>query len=288
MRSSSGPSQCVTAPCRQREGTPRGALASSSTSRRAVRGSGANGATRTRPSSTDHRPATKPSTRNGRPDLAALDDRGAVLVREHATTVVVARARGCRSVGGGALARACRREEAARAGGRRAHGRARRGIASARAAPTLGRRRSAPCPSTARCRHATPARTRRDSGGRDVPRRRLPKRRRRPATSVPGRTCRPPCGSARPRTPGRSPDPRAPRARTRRATGSAPRSAAWAVRAARGARGRVRGCSAANAARRSPSSGEVGVLAERCELALELPDPARAVDAARTRGSRRR
>ena len=55
-----------------------------------MRGSGANGATRTRPSSTDHRPATKPSTRNGRPDLAALDHGGAVLVREHATTVVMA------------------------------------------------------------------------------------------------------------------------------------------------------------------------------------------------------
>ena len=63
-------------------------------------------------------------------------------------------------------------------------------------------------PSTARCPHATRVRTRRGSGGRDGRRRRLPTRRRRRATFVPARTCRPPCGSARPRTPGRSRVPR--------------------------------------------------------------------------------
>ena len=40
--------------------------------------------------------------------------------------------------------------------------------------------------------------------------------------------------------------------------------------------------------RRQPLAvcGEVGVLAKRCELSLDLSDPALAVDAPRTRGSR--
>ena len=90
MRSSSGPSQSVTAPCRRRGGTPRGALASSSTL--AARGAGERGERRDPHAAVLDRPQAGDEAvdEEGRPDLAALDDGRAVLVREHATTIVVA------------------------------------------------------------------------------------------------------------------------------------------------------------------------------------------------------
>ena len=125
--------------------------ASSSSSRRATRRSGAKGSSRTRPSWIDQSPATMPSTRNvarpHRPRSRRRDARRAARGADPRGS-----ARGCRSAGGGGRARGSPREEAELAGGRRARARARRGTAGRSSRSSPESTTQARSPSTGRCR----------------------------------------------------------------------------------------------------------------------------------------
>ena len=119
---------------------------------RASRESGANGSSRTRPPSSDHVPATNPSTRN----VAVTSPRSITAARYssamHAAPIVVAQHEVVEPRKESRRRRGVGRREAALAGGRGAHARARRGSASAssRSSPASRTRRAAG-PSTARC-----------------------------------------------------------------------------------------------------------------------------------------
>ena len=173
-RSSSGRSQLI-APGRARGRTPRAARPRPRARVARTGGSGANGSSRTRPSSIDQSPADEAVDEERRPDLAALDHGRRDARRRARAAGRRGSARGCRSAGGGATGAGVVRRRKRRS--REVVELAIELVAEppdARAARARGRRLHSGSPSTARCPAGSRVRTRPGSGGRGGRRRSSP------------------------------------------------------------------------------------------------------------------